>query len=80
MGYYKNTPYGEIGGVTTHSYEELKTMVLKLMEIKPGAYQNPIPENSILMDPYRDGKAIDRFRELLHSSDMKHYKQPVYTY
>jgi hypothetical protein len=55
-------------------------MVLKLMEIKPGAYQNPIPENSILMDPYRDGKAIDRFRELLHSSDMKHYKQPVYTY
>ncbi len=67
MGYYKNTPYGAIGGVTTHSYEELKAMVLGFKRNKPGDYQNPIPENSPLMDPYRDGKAIDRFRELLRT-------------
>lgn len=67
MGYYKNTPYGAIGGVTTHSYEELKAMVLEFKETKPNAYQNQIPNNSSLMDPYRDGKAINRFRELLRS-------------
>lgn len=80
LGYYKNTPYGAIEGVTTHSYEELKAMVLKFKEIKPNDYQNPIPENSILMDPYRDGKAVDRFRELLHSSDIRQHKQPAYTF
>lgn len=68
MGYYKNTPYGVIGGVTTHSYEELKAMVLKFKETKPNAYQNPILKNSPLMDPYSDGKAINRFRKLLYSS------------
>ena len=67
MGFYKNTPYGKIGGVTTHSYEELKAKVLEFKEIRPNTYQNPIPKNSPLMDPYRDGKAINRFRELLHS-------------
>jgi len=40
-----------------------------VLEIKrnPEDYQNPIPMNSPLMDPYRDGKAIDRFRDLLTS-------------
>ena len=69
MGYYKDTVYGSMGSVTTHNYEELKAMVLEFKEIKPNAYQNPIPKNSPLMDPYRDGKAIDRFRELLYSSE-----------
>ena len=74
MGYYKNTPYGKIGGVTTHSYKELKAKVLELKEIRPNAYQNPIPKNSPLMDPYRDGKAIDRFRELL-CSEVRYLRQ-----
>ncbi len=67
VGRYRKTPYGKIGGVITHSYEELKTMVLKFNKINPGDYQNPIPKSSPLMDPYMDGKAIDRFRELLCS-------------
>jgi polysaccharide biosynthesis PFTS motif protein len=67
MGYYKNTPYGKIDGITTHSYEGLKAMVIEFKEIRPNTYQNPIPDNSPLMEPYRDGKAIDRFRDLLVS-------------
>ena len=67
MGYYKNTPYGKIGRVTTHSYEELEAMVLEFKEMKSNNYQNPISKNSPLMDPYRDGKAIDRFRDLIVS-------------
>lgn len=67
MGYYRDTVYGSMGSVTTHSYEELKAMVLEFKEIRPNAYQNPIPKNSPLMDPYMDGNAIDRFRDLLIS-------------
>ncbi|MCG2756954.1 MAG: polysaccharide biosynthesis PFTS motif protein [Desulfobacteraceae bacterium] len=66
-GYYRNTLYGKTGGVVTHSYDELKIKILELKNLNPGAYQNPMPMNSPLMDPYRDGKAIDRFRELLTS-------------
>ena len=68
MGYYRNTPYGKIGGVTTHSYEELKAKILEIKKMEPNTYQNPIPLSSPLMDPYRDEKGIDRFRELLTSS------------
>jgi len=68
MGYRKDTLYGKIGGVTTHSYDELKAKVLEIKNMKPGTYQNPIPMGSPLMDPYRDGKAIERFRDLLVSS------------
>ena len=67
MGYYRNTVYGKAGGVVTHSYQELKTKVMEIKEMKAGTYQNPMPMNSPLMDPYRDGKAIDRFRDLLTS-------------
>ena len=27
LGYYQNTMYGRVGGVTTHSYEDLKAKV-----------------------------------------------------
>jgi hypothetical protein len=66
-GYYKETLYGKLGGVVTHSYDELKRKVLEIKD-RSGYYQNPIPIDSPLMDPYRDGKAIDRFRKLLTSS------------
>jgi glycosyltransferase involved in cell wall biosynthesis len=66
FGYYRDTLYGKAGTVVTHSYEELKTKVLEIKK-NPNDYQNPIPMNSPLMDPYRDGKAIDRFRDLLTS-------------
>jgi len=71
LGYYRDTLYGKAGGVVTHSYEELKS---KVLEIKKNLedYQNPMPMNSPLMDPYRDGKAIDRFRDLLIDNYLPH--------
>lgn len=68
MGYYRETLYGKIEGVTTHSYEALKEKVLEIKGIKTAVYKTPIPLDSPLMDPYRDGKAIERFRELLVNS------------
>lgn len=67
FGYYRDTLYGKVWDVVTHSYEELKTKVLEIKKMRSGYYQNPIPMNSPLMDPYRDGRAIDRFRDLLTS-------------
>jgi hypothetical protein len=67
MGYYRDTPYGKIKKVTTHSYEELRTRTEEIKKMGSDAYVNPIPENSPLMDPYRDGKGIERFRQLLLS-------------
>jgi polysaccharide biosynthesis PFTS motif protein len=64
LGYYKDTPYGK-AGVVTHSYEELKAKVLEVMALPSGKFQSPLPKNSPLSDPYCDGKAIDRFRDLL---------------
>jgi hypothetical protein len=65
---YRNTVYSEFENIVTHGYDELKETVL--MYIKSGRknYRNPIPEGHPLMDPFRDGKAIERFRELLRSS------------
>jgi glycosyltransferase involved in cell wall biosynthesis len=67
VGCYRDTLYGKVGGVVTHSYDELKTKVLEIKDQRSD-YQNPIPMDSPLMDPYRDKKAIDRFRKLLKSS------------
>ena len=64
-GNHRDKPYAKLKGVVTHSYEELKIKFLEIKAMKPGEYQNPFPKNSPLMDPYRDGKAIDRFRDLL---------------
>lgn len=67
LGCYVNTIYGKIKGLTTHNYKEFKQRILEIKSMKDRIYQNPIPVNSSLMDPYRDGKAIDRFRDLLIS-------------
>ncbi len=67
MGYYKDTLYGKIDGVTTHGYEDLRKMIIKIKGMKPGEYKNPIPIYSPLLDPFRDGKAVDRFKDILIS-------------
>lgn len=67
-GVYRSSIYGKIEGVVTHNYDELKTKVLEMKGMKPSEYKNPFPVDSPLMDPFRDGKAIERFIELLHSS------------
>jgi len=69
MGQYGGTPYGKLGGVIAHGYAELESRVRELTAGGPGAFSHAIPADSPLMDPFRDGKAIDRFRQLLVSSD-----------
>ncbi len=67
FGHHRNTVYA-VAGVTTHSIEELVEKIQTIKNISNNAWKNPIPPGSPLLDPFRDGKAIDRFRELLRSS------------
>lgn len=66
FGRYRNTVYAA-AGVTTHSFEELEEKITALKKIGSNAWNNPISLGSPLLDPFRDGKAIDRFRELLRT-------------
>ena len=43
----------------------MKAKIIEIKDMKAGTYQNPISLDSDLMDPWRDGKAVDRFRDLL---------------
>jgi polysaccharide biosynthesis PFTS motif protein len=62
-GLYRDTIYAH-AGVTTHPYKELHAHVARLHK-DSSSWENPIPKGSQLLDPYRDGQAIDRFRQLL---------------
>jgi len=64
--YYRNTPYGRNGSVVTHGYNELLRTVKKFANNDISSF-DLIPVESKCMDPYRDGKAIDRFSDLLTS-------------
>ncbi|MDD5135622.1 MAG: polysaccharide biosynthesis PFTS motif protein, partial [Phycisphaerae bacterium] len=64
-GHLRDSVYGRLGNVMTHGYAELKAFVEKM---KTNDNHNQLPEDSPFLDPYRDGKAIDRFRELLANS------------
>ncbi|MBI5134690.1 polysaccharide biosynthesis PFTS motif protein [Candidatus Uhrbacteria bacterium] len=66
MGYYRDTPYATIAGLTTHGLGELEARVRDFLAPKDREYRNPLSIDSPLSDPYRDGKAIERFRALLH--------------
>lgn len=66
MECYRQTYYGQMKDVVTHGYQELRDLVLKLKN-QDGVFKNPVPEGSIYLDPYRDGQALDRFRDLLTS-------------
>lgn len=66
MGNYRETPFSSLGGVVSHSYEELRDTVHAAMAREPDGLHIS-PENKTLFDPFRDGHAIDRFRELLQT-------------
>jgi len=66
-GYYRDTIYGRAGGVLTHSYDELCEQVRAQKEGNGRVVASLFPPDSPLMDPYRDGKAIERFRETFSS-------------
>ena len=71
MGYYRQTYYGQIKDVVTHGYQELRDLIVKLKN-QNGVFKNPVPEGSKYLDPYRDGQALDRFRELLTLTNDRH--------
>ena len=68
LGYYRDSPYRRAAGALTHGYDELRELVERLRTEAPGRVRSSLPSNSPLFDPFRDGKAIDRFRQLLTSS------------
>ena len=65
LGLYKDTTYARIGGITTHSYNELRAFIEqhKNNEMKQDVLKNLV--NSKVVDTFMDGKAIDRFKDLL---------------
>lgn len=75
-GLYKNTHFAQIKGVVTHNYEQLEEIVLSFKNNRSAKYESPFPKGSPFMDPYRDGKAIERFRELLVSGSAPGPKIP----
>lgn len=69
LEFYRNTPYAQLDGVVTHGYAELEAFVdCMRKEREAGTMPGPIADTPLL-DPYRDGKALDRFRNHLLNSD-----------
>ena len=64
LGLYEKTVYGRVPQASLCEYSNLKKMLETIYE-DPCSWHNPFPQNSPLMDPYRDSGAIDRFRDLL---------------
>jgi len=67
-GYYRESIFGKIAGLVTHDYEELKTKITEIMEKTEKGETCIETPDSPYMDPFHDGKAIERFRELLSAS------------
>ncbi len=66
LSFYRSNLYADENGVVTHGIDELKDriqMEMRHAKNETGGFQ--IPAGSPLMDPYRDGKAVVRFRQLL---------------
>jgi len=71
-GAYRESVYGSIPGILTHGYEGLKSRVIEFIELaEKGENGNHINFDSPLLDPYRDGRAIERFHNLLTQSTRK---------
>ena len=62
-----------VEGATTHSFEELKNKV-NMVRVGAGDIRGIQERLESLgaIDPFRDGKAVDRFRDLL-SEDSSRY-------
>jgi len=67
-GHYREFVYGNLDGVTTHGYRELVKKVRTVMQNQQQPYHPPVLTGASLMDPYLDGKGLDRFIDLLSST------------
>lgn len=65
MGIYTNSVYHDTPYLVTHSYDELKGVIDTVRDKENLIPPNQLFTDSMLIDPYRDGRAIERFRELL---------------
>jgi len=63
---YRNTEYGQLKDVTTHGFFELEGLIKKLLKNKLSINTN---NKTDYFDPYSDFKAIERFRNILVSSE-----------
>ncbi|MFH2204169.1 MAG: polysaccharide biosynthesis PFTS motif protein [Elusimicrobiota bacterium] len=68
LGLYRDSAYRVIPGAVSHSFAELLAAAARAKNGKDAAV-NPFPAESPLMDPFRDGRAVERFRELLTKRD-----------
>ncbi len=71
-GRFRDTFYGNIPGLVCHTYEALfmrvDELLHKVSDIEYGRYLNDYVLGKV--EPYLDGLAISRFKELLRSHDM----------
>jgi len=67
--HYRHNVYSVYENIVTHGYDELKRAVSIHIKNRNKKYKNPIPQDHPLIDPFRDGKAIERFRDLLCAAE-----------
>ncbi len=67
---YRESIFGKIGGLVTYDYDGLKSRIAEVIDkLKKGEAVSRMPADSPYSDPFCDGKAIERFRDLLSSHD-----------
>ena len=69
LGCYKDTPYGKVGNVMTHGFADLNREVHEIKTHSAEDFFAQLNRSSNLMDPFRDRKSVDRFRQLLSRSE-----------
>ncbi|MCR4336250.1 MAG: polysaccharide biosynthesis PFTS motif protein, partial [Candidatus Omnitrophica bacterium] len=62
---YRNSMYGRTGELTTHGYAQLKNKIAEIKDKGTKNLDDIFYANPELFDPYHDGKALERFQDLL---------------
>lgn len=62
---YKNVPYAKYPELVTHGFPILEELTGRRLAECGTPFSSPLPQGAPEFDPYRDGKAIERFRGLL---------------
>ncbi len=65
MGIYRGMLYSRVHGMMTHGFEELSARMNEVRQKNKNSFSPAPVSPSDLIDPFCDGKAIERFRQLL---------------